>query len=160
VSSAMRDAAERVTHKRFWQAALYALQYIVLMTLLTFPLTAYQNFVRERMFDISNQSFLQWLGDFGLSTVINLILGTVLLTVLYWVVRKARQAWWLWGAGVSILYLVFALAITPSLLSLYVSYTPLPDGKLKTDIQQMARANGLDADNISMIKVSDRTNRI
>lgn len=160
VSSAMRDLAERVTRKRIWQTSLYAVQYIAVMTVLSFPLTFYQNYAREHIFDLSNQSFLDWLADFGLGTALNIILGSILLTILYWVVRKAKQAWWLWGAGVAILYLVFAIAITPNLLGLYVHFSPLPDGQMKSDIQELARGNGLDAKNISVITVSDRTNRI
>ena len=160
ISSAMRDLTERITRKRFWQAALYALQYIAVMTVLSFPLTVYQGYAREHIFDLSDQSFVGWLADFGLGTLINIFLGTALLTVLYWVVRKTKQAWWLWGAGVAIIYLVFVIAIAPNVLGLFLNASPLPDGQLKTDIQQMARANGLDADKISVIKVSDRTNRI
>jgi STE24 endopeptidase len=161
VSAAMRDLAARLTRRRFWRTPIYIVQYILLMTVLTFPLAVYEGFAREQLFELSNQSFIEWLGDFGLRTVLYLVLGTVLLTILYWVVRKAKKFWWLYGAGVSIIFLVIALAVTPNIIApIFYSYSPLPDGKLKSDIEVMARANGLDASRISVINVSDRNKRL
>ncbi len=161
MSSAMRDLAVRLTPSPFWQVPVYALQYIFVMTVLTFPLTLYQNFAREQLFGISNQGLLQWLGDFVVAAALNLVLVTAFLTILYWVIRKASRTWWLWGAGLGALYLAFVLALTPSvLLPLFVHSEALPDGQMKTEIRQMAAASGLPNINIRVSDISDRNNRL
>ncbi len=161
ISTAMRDLAERLSRNRHLQTAFYVVQYIVVLTVLTFPLSLYEDYARERIFELSNQSFFQWLGNFGISTAVNLTFATILITVLYWVIRKTGKAWWLWGAGISALFLIVSLALAPRfLLPLFIHSTPLPDGMLKTNIEQMATANGVDSVDIGVADISSRSRRI
>ena len=64
ISSQMRKIAEGMTRSRFWQVPIYIVQYIVLTTVLTLPMTIYENYFREHAYGLSNQNFLQWFGRF------------------------------------------------------------------------------------------------
>ena len=57
-SARMRKIAEGVTRSRFWQAPIYIMQYVVVTTVLTLPMTIYENFVREHQYGLSNQNFI------------------------------------------------------------------------------------------------------
>ena len=48
LSSGMRSIATRMTRSRFLQAPIYVAMYVVLTTVLTFPLTVYEGFFREQ----------------------------------------------------------------------------------------------------------------
>jgi len=161
VSAAMRDFAVRLTRRRFWQAAIYVVQYFVVTTFATLPLTIYEDFVREHAYGLSNQTFLQWAGDFGTEFAVNLVAFTALLTIIYRVVRAAKRTWWIWGTAVAALFLVVSVAITPVFISpLFNHYAPLPDSAMKSSILSMARADGIPAGNVYAFDASRQSTRI
>jgi STE24 endopeptidase len=59
----MRDFAERVTRLRPLQTAIYWVQFIVVLTVATFPLGVYEGYVREHKYGLSNQNFGSWIRD-------------------------------------------------------------------------------------------------
>lgn len=161
LSARTRDFAERITRFRWLQTAIYALQYILLTTLLTLPWNIYEGFVREHQYGLSNQNFGQWLGDQTKGLVIALILGTVALVIIYAVIRKAPRTWWLWGAGVSLVFMVFVATIAPVYIApVFNTYKSLPDSPLKAQILSMARANGIPATDVYWFDASRQSKRI
>ena len=161
LSARMRDFAERITRLRWLQTVIYALQYILLTTLLTLPWNIYEGFVREHRYGLSNQNFAQWLGDQAKGLVIALILGTVALVIIYAVIRKAPRTWWLWGAGVSLVFVVFVATIAPVYIApVFNTYKSLPESPLKAQILSMARANGIPATDVYWFDASRQSKRI
>jgi STE24 endopeptidase len=161
LSARMRELAERVTRVRWLQTAVYAVEYIILTAILGFPLTLYRDFFREHQYNLSNQTFLQWMRDQLVGLAVGVVLGTVALVLIYAVIRRARRTWWLWGAGVAIAFLVFIVAITPVYIApLFNHYTPLPESELKNQILSLARANGIPADNVYEFDASKQSDRI
>ena len=161
LSARMRDFAGRVTRFRWLQTAIYAVQYILLTTLLTLPWTIYEDFVREHQYGLSNQNFWQWLGEQGTSLILALILGTAVLVIIYAVIRKATRTWWVWGAGVAIVFAMFFVTIAPVYISpLFNTYKSLPDSPLKAQILSMARANGIPATDVYWFDASRQSKRI
>jgi len=161
VSAAMRNLAARLTRQRFWQAPIYVAQYVVVTTLATLPLTIYEEFVREHAYGLSNQTFLQWAGDFGTEFAVNLVGLTILLTVIYAVIRAARRTWWVWGSVVAAAFLVVDVAVTPVFIApLLNHYSPLPDSAMKSSILSMARANGIPAHDVYTFDASRQSTRI
>ncbi|HEX6967174.1 MAG TPA: M48 family metallopeptidase [Gemmatimonadaceae bacterium] len=161
LSARMRGLAERATRMRWLQTAIYAVEYIVLTAILTFPLTLYQNFIREHQYGLSNQTFLQWMRDELVGLAVGVVLGTIALVIIYAVIRRATRAWWMWGAGVAIAFLVVTITIAPVYIApLFNHYTPLPESALKSQILSLARANGIPADNVYVFDASKQTDRI
>lgn len=161
ISAAMRNFAARVTRHRFLQAPIYVVQYLAVTTVVGLPLSIYEGFIREHAYGLSNQTFLQWAGDFGIQFAVNLIGFTLLLTVIYAVARAAKRNWWIWGTGVTVAFLAVQLAISPVYIDpLFNHYAPLPDSAMKSTILSMARANGIPADNVYTFDASRQSTRI
>ncbi len=161
VSARMRDYAARITRFRFLQAPIYVVQYFVVTTIVTLPLTIYEDFVREHAYGLSNQTFMQWAGDFGINFAVGLIGFVILLTVIYAVIRAAKRSWWIWGAGVTIIFLAVQIIITPVYLAPLINhYTALPESGMKESILSMARANGIPADKVYVFDASKQSTRI
>jgi len=161
VSAWMRDNAARITRSRFWQVPIYVVQFTIVLTVVTFPLTVYEQFFREHAYGLSNQSFLQWLGDFGILTGVNIVAFAVLLTLLYAVVRGARETWWLWGTVVTLAFVMFLQFVAPVFVApLINNYTPLKDGPLKEKILSVARAEGIPATDVYEYDASRQTKEI
>lgn len=161
LSARMRDRAERVTRFKFVHTFLYAAQYIVGVALLSFPWAVYTDFVREHKYGLSTQTFGAWLTDEGKGLAVGIVLGGLTLSALYAVLRKAPRTWWIWGAVVSLLFVIVGVALGPVFIEpIFNEYTELTDPALRAPILSMARANGIPAEHVYVVDASRQTNRI
>jgi STE24 endopeptidase len=160
-SSRMRNIAASLTRSRFLQVPLYVGQYVVVTSILVFPLTVYEGFIREHAYGLSNQNFLQWLGDQGTGFLLSLFAALFVLTLIYAAIRRAPRTWWAWGTVIVVAFLFFETVITPVfVLPLFNHYTQLPASPVRAQIQSMARSNGIPAENVYEFDASRQSNRI
>ena len=161
LSARMRDLAERMTRFRPVQTWLYALQYILATTVLSFPLTVYADYFREHKYGLSTQFSGPWLIDQLKGLGLGLLLGGLALTALYAVVRRTPRTWWVWGAIVTLLFLVVGIALGPVFIEpIFNKYTELTDPTLRGPILALARANGIPAEHVYVVDASKQTNRV
>ena len=161
LSARMRDFAARLTRFRWAQTALYALQYFVLTTLVTLPWAAYEGYVREHQYGMSNQGLADWLGDQAKELIITLIFGALAAVAIYAVIRKLPKTWWLWGSAVAILFLIFQIAIGPTYLEpAFNKFYPLAESPLKQRILSLARANGIPVQQVYEFDASKQTTKM
>jgi STE24 endopeptidase len=161
ISVRIQDWAEERTHSRTYQVMLYVAAYVPLIAAATFPLTLYEGFFREHAYGLSNQTFWQWLGDFGIQFALSFAAAMIVLPLLYLAIRRTREIWWLWGAGLAIAFQILTIVIWPAFIApLFNHYSPLPAGPLKTQILSLARANDVPVDNVWLVDASRQSNRV
>ena len=160
-SARMRDLAERVTRFKPVHTLVYWLQYLVLTTILVFPLTVYEEYFREHKYGLATQSFGPWMGDQMKGLGVAAVLGGLLAMLLFGVVRRLPRTWWIWGAVVTTMFLIFAALIAPVyIVPIFNKVTRLDDPKIVDPILSMARANGIPAKDVYQIDASRQTTRI
>ena len=160
-SARMRDLAERVTRFKPVHTLVYWLQYLVLTSILVFPLTVYEDYFREHKYGLATQTFGPWMGDQMKSLGVGLVLGGLLATLLFGVVRRLPRTWWIWGAVVTTLFWIFIVLIGPVYIwPIFNKVTRLDDPKIVEPILSMARANGIPAKDVYEIDASRQTTRI
>ncbi len=160
-SARMRDLAERVTPFRPIHTLLYWLQFLVVTSVLLFPLTAYEGFVREHAYGLATQRFGSWLGDELKALAVGIVLGGVFVIAIYGVLRRAGQRWWIWGSGVTVAFLAITAVIAPVyLFPLFNTYVKLDDPRIKDPILSMARANGIPVNEVYVMDASRQTTRV
>ena len=95
LSARMRDLAERVIPFRFGQGPLRTLvfgaQYFLFTTVLSFPLSVYSGYFREHQYNLSNQSFGDWLKDASIGMVVLAVIGGIALMVLYAILQLRAE---------------------------------------------------------------------
>jgi STE24 endopeptidase len=161
LSARMRDFAARLTRFRWAQTALYAIQYFILTTVVTLPWAAYEGYVREHQYGMSNQGVADWLGDQAKGLIITLIFGTLAAVAIYAVIRKLPKSWWLWGSAVAILFLIFQIAIGPTYLEpVFNKFYPLAESPLKQRILSLAHANGIPVEQVYEFDASKQTTKM
>ncbi|HEX4296361.1 MAG TPA: M48 family metallopeptidase [Rhizomicrobium sp.] len=161
ISSRMRKIAEGMTRSRFLQVPIYIAQYLVLTTVLSLPLSIYEEYFREHAYGLSNQNFMQWSGDFAKGFAISLIAFVILGTLVYSAIRATKQYWWAWGTAIAIVFFILAAVIAPVYISpLFNDYKPLRDGPVKQHILSLARSEGIPVTNVYEFDASRQSKRI
>src|SRR5439155_14720097 len=126
ISARLRDFAERAARFKPLQVTLYAVPYLLLVYVLSFPLHLYEHFYREHQYGLATQSFAPWFREQLIALGLTLIISTVLLIVLYAVFRRAPRTWWIWGAIVAVIFSCAATFISPVYIEpLFNTYKPL-----------------------------------
>ena len=157
----MRNLAERITRFKPLQTGLYWIQYLLLTTVLGFPLAVYEGYFREHQYGLATQTFGPWMGDQFKALLVNLVLGGVLAMALFGIVRRLKRTWWIWGAVVTGAFIAFTALITPVyLIPIFNKLTPLDDPKITRPILSMARANGIPAHEVYEVDASKQTTRM
>jgi STE24 endopeptidase len=161
LSARMRDLARRLSRRGPLQTVFYWVQYLLLTTVLAFPLTLYQGYFREHQYGLATQTFGPWLVDQLKGLAVGLIMGALLLVPLIGVIRKLPRTWWIWGAVVMIVFLMFGALIAPVYINpIFNKYTPLADPEVRDPILSLARANGIPAREVWEMDASRQSKRI
>lgn len=160
-SAHMRNLAMRITSFRPLQTALYWLQFIVVASVITFPLDLYEGYFREHKYNLLNQTFGPWMRDQLVMFAVSVILGTLLVIPLFGLMRRLGKNWWVWGAALMIVFLVFVSVLAPVYVApLFNKYTKLQDPRIKDPILSMARANGIPATDVYEFDASRQSDRV
>ena len=161
ISARMREWAERVTRLRPLQTAAYFVQFMLLTTVLAFPMTVYEGYYRERRYGLMNQTFAGWFGDQAIGFAVTLVFGGLLVMALFWIVRKLGKNWWIWGAAATIVFFMIGAIVAPVYIApLFNTYKKLADPKIKASILSLARANGIPVTEVYQVDASRQSNRI
>jgi STE24 endopeptidase len=160
-SARMRDLAERITSFKALQAAVYWVQFVLLAAIITSPLTIYEDFLREHKYDLSNQTFPEWIQDQAIGMAVVAMLGALLLATLFGLARRLGNTWWVGGAMVSGVFLALIALIAPVFISpLFNKFTRLEDPRIRDPILSLARANGIPATEVFEFDTSRQSNRV
>ncbi len=160
-SASMRNVAERITRFKPIQTFIYWFEYLIVSTVLGFPLGAYEGYFREHKYGMATQTFGPWLVDQFKGLGIGIVLGGILVMLLFGAVRRFPRSWPVIGAGVSYLFIVFVGFIAPVILiPIFNKVTPLNDPKIVDPILRLARQNGIPAKDVYTIDASRQTTQM
>jgi STE24 endopeptidase len=161
ISAGMRNIAQAWTRSRFLQVPIYVVMFVLVTTVLSFPLNVYEGFVREHAYGLSNQNFLQWFGDFAIDLGVSVIGAAIVLTLIYAVIRATPRMWWAWGALVVVGFIAFEAVIDPVFISpLKNHYEELRPGPVREGILTLARANGIPSTHVYEFDASRQSKRV
>ena len=161
LSVRMRNWAERITGRRPLQTMVYWAEFILITSIVSFPLTVYEGFFREHQYGLSNQNFASWMGDEIKGLLVGLFLGGLAVVALFGIVRRLRRTWHVWGAVASIVFLMIGALIGPVFIApLFNDYTVLKDERIKDSILRLARANGIPVREVYEFNASKQSKRV
>ena len=160
-SAGMRNLAERITRFKPIQTFIYWTEFVVVTTILGFPLAVYEGYFRERQYGLATQTFGPWMGDQFKGLLVDIVLGGILAVLLFGVVRRLPRTWWIWGSVVSMLSLIFVVMIVPVfIVPIFNKVTLLEDPRITQPILKLARANGIPARKVYQVDASRQTTRM
>lgn len=141
----IRDLAARASRRPWVQGLIVAPIWVLILTLLNLPFDIFMRRVDLR-YGLSVESWRGWLLDYGKSTALSLIVGTVIIAVVYALIRRSPRRWWLWVWLLSLPLEVAAMVILPVVIDpMFNHFTPLAkaDPALVQQLERVAARGGL-----------------
>ena len=161
LSARVRDACARLGRFAVVRDALFGAFFSIASWVLTLPLTVYQGFVREHQYDMATQTLGPWFVDQLTMLGAQTVAFALALAVLYAVIRRARERWWIWGTVAVMGLMVFAVMIGPVWIDpLINTYKPVSDPVVKNAVLAMAHADEVPVDNVYEYDASRQTTRV
>ena len=154
----LRDQAQQLSQATWLSVPLFALGFGLPYSILTAPLNYYSGFVLPHRYGQSVQSFGSWLMDQLKGAVVAGVLGLIVLEIIYALLGAAPQLWWLWMAGVMLLFTVLLSNLAPILIfPLFFKYKPLEDEALGQRLTQLAERVGAQVKGVYVFDMSSKT---
>ncbi len=139
-----RDWAERISSRRSVQALIFAPLFFMTLGVLSLPTEIYENWV-ERKFGISVQSWSSWIWDWTKGQFLGIVLGIMLISILYAVIRSSPRRWWFYFWLVSLPIAVILVFLQPLVVDpMFHKFEPLSqkDPALTASLEQMVQRAG------------------
>jgi STE24 endopeptidase len=139
-----RDWSEKFSMRHFLQSIVFAPLLLLTIAVLTLPLDIYGEWV-EKQYGISVQGWGSWSWDWVKADLISLVIGTILIWLLYIVIRRSPRRWWFYFWLISLPIGVFLFFIGPWVIDpMFHKFEPLQqkDPELAASLEQMVQRAG------------------
>ncbi len=150
---------KRFGHKSNIGVFLIGLVYMIVSSILTLPWTIYSGWWRELQYDRTSQALGDYLSQSLIGAAISAVVLPLFLVLLYLLIRRARQTWWLWGGALTAVSISALMLLAPIyLMPLFNNYEPLPEGEVRDAVEIMAIEANIPTDRIFMYDGSRQSN--
>ena len=145
--------------RRNARAFVVALVYFLVSTIISLPWTLYSNYFREKGYGRTSQPLGDWFMQFGIATIVTSLIGAVFLMGVYWLIRRAGKAWWLWSGALTAVAFSFIILLAPVLIEpMFNKYEPVPPGPVRDAVVEMAGRAGVPPERVFMFNGSRQSN--
>ena len=141
-----RDWAEAASGNRFLQSLVFSPLLLVTIAVLTVPLDIYSEQVEKR-FGISVQGWGSWTWDWIKGELITLVLGTLMIWLLYVIIRRSPKRAWFYFWMLAVPIGIFLFFLGPWVIDpMFHKFEPLQqkDPSLTADLERMVHRAGQD----------------
>ncbi len=140
---------------------LFILIFNLAIFLLYLPFNFYRGFILAHQFGLSTQTAPGWLGDWGKSVLIELLISGLLWSGFYGLMRLFPRRWPVLGGGLLMLFsFIFVLLIPIFITPLFFEVRPLADPTLRKRILTLANQVGMHVEDVFVIDASSKTTSV
>jgi len=139
----LRDLAYRASFQTYALAVfLYVLMLLLIQKFLGSGLD-YYGFRLEHRFNLSNQKLRSWIWDETKGFLVGMILATIVVELLYFIIRQSPQYWWLIAWAVFLGLFVLMAQLAPVVLfPIFYKFEPLQNEELKARLVRLGERAG------------------
>jgi STE24 endopeptidase len=160
LSAKFRTWAQASSKFTALQTAIYLFWLTIFVTVLTFPLE-WLSYRFSRTYHISTQTFASWMKDQFIDFWVNYFLMFLIVSVLYWLLKKSPKRWWFYGWLLSIPFTLFLTFVQPVIIDpLYNDFYPLKNKELEEKILTLAGKADIPAEHVYEVDMSEKTNAL
>lgn len=138
---------------------VYVSALILMLGVLHLPFSWYSTFVLEEKFGFNRSTYGTWIGDMIKGAALSFALGAPLLALLIWLFQSTSLAWlWCWLAVMA--FSLFLSYVAPAwIMPMFNRFTRLPEGTLRTSIEDLAKKCDYSLADISVMDGSRRSTK-
>jgi STE24 endopeptidase len=127
------------------------------LTLATLPIAAVSR-TRSLKVGLATQSWGGWAADLAKSTAIGAVFAAAGGSAAVGLMRRFPRVWWAPGAAGAVGFGVLTTYLGPVVLDpIFNRFTPLPEGRERADVLELAEAAGVDVGEVYEVDASRRT---
>ena len=156
----LRDLALRRGFQNYTLSVfIYLFLLLFISKLLTFGLD-YYGFRLESRFQLSTQKFRSWLWDEAKGFLVGLVMASVIVELLYFMIRQSPQHWWIitWAIFMGLVILLAQLAPVV-LFPLFYKFEPLENEDLRRRLVLLGERAGTRVRGVYRWKLSEKSNK-
>lgn len=128
--------------------------------ILSIPFDLYDTFVIEERFGFNKTTPKTYILDKLKGYVLSAIIGGGVLALIVWIYYSTGEFFWLYAWGAVSLFMILATMFYASvILPLFNKLTPLPEGELRTAIENYCKKAGFKLDNLYVMDGSKRSSK-
>ncbi len=133
---------------------------MVTSDILTIPFQWYSTFVIEEKYGFNKTTIKTFISDKLKGYLLGAIVGGGLLSLLIYLIGMIGPSFWIWFSIIAAIFiLIINMFYTSLILPLFNKLTPLPEGELKSAIENFSRKVNFPLDNIFIIDGSKRSKK-
>src|SRR5436190_1928107 len=130
----------------------------VALSIVSLPFAWYAQFKLEDRFGFNTTTVKTWVFDRLKAFLLAVLLGFPLLALVLNLIEWAGPNWWIWAAGVVIVFQLLLLLIAPAvIMPLFNKFTPLREGSLRERLFALARRTDFPTRSIEVMDGSKRS---
>jgi STE24 endopeptidase len=151
---------ERIASRRKnLRAFLVTLVFVIISAIIELPWTLYASYFREKGYGRTAQPLGDFLGQATIMLGISALLTALFMLGVYALIRRTGRSWWLWSGGLAAAGMAFILLLSPILIEpLFNKYEPVPPGKVRDAVVEMAGRAGVPPERVFMYNGSRQSN--
>jgi len=139
----LRDVAYRTSSQTYALAVFFYVVMLMFIGKLLGLGLDYYGFRLEHRFNLSNQKPRAWIWDEIKGFLVGLLLASIVVELLYFIIRAAPQYWWLIAWAVFLGLFVLLAQLAPVLLfPIFYKFEPLQDETLKSRLVRLSERAG------------------
>ena len=145
VPAQMRNVAENLSKNRWVQGLAYVFLFLLTLTLLNAPLRLYGHHV-ALAYGLSVQGWGGWAWDQAKGFLLTWFVGSLLVMMLFWVIRKSPKHWWFWFWIPTMAAVLFGVFISPIVVDpMFDKFEPLQhrDPALVAQLEKVVARSGV-----------------
>ncbi|WP_175988284.1 M48 family metallopeptidase [Bacillus sp. Marseille-Q1617] len=160
ISRGFEKWARGTAKNRFIQTAVYLFWLSLASFIAIFPLS-FISYKISKTYNISTQTFSMWMKDELTDFWVNYLIMFIIVSVLYGLMKKFKNRWWLAAWALSVPFTIFMMFIQPVVIDpLYNDFYPLKDKALEQKILTLAEKAQIPADHVFEVNMSEKTNSL
>ena len=153
----VRRALERAGARPVLGSAAAGAALSVAIVVVTLPLAAVRH-SRAEEYGLSTQDWGPWLGDVAKATGIEAVLAAAGAAILIGLMRRFPRHWWAPASAAVVGLSVVFLWLAPVVIDpVFNRFTALPEGKLRSEVLELAERSGVEVGEVYRIDASRRT---
>jgi STE24 endopeptidase len=152
--------ANRTTPFTLIHNAIFTFCLSFLTFIFFYPLKFFR-YTLSKNYGISTQSFHDWMRDLLINFWLDWFLLFIVVSVLYWLIRKSENRWWLYKWFLAIPFVVFLMFIQPVVIDpLFNDFYEIKNKSLEEKILSLAETAGIPSEHVYEVNMSEKTNAL